>query len=65
LRDNLEINVNWTNEHHDKSCTPLWVASCCGKLNVVEALVTSGRDLGDFGKKGNSGRHSHQSTSKL
>ena len=32
----------------DEGCTPLWVATCFGRQEVVEWLVASGRDLGDI-----------------
>jgi len=32
--------------------TPLWYASCYGHRKVVEWLIASGRELGDFDKKG-------------
>ena len=38
----------------NNGCTPLWWASWCGGLDVVEWLIASGRDLGDIkNKKGN------------
>jgi len=33
-------------------CTPLWWASYRGWYDVIEALVASGKDLGDLNKKG-------------
>ena len=37
----------------DNGCTPLWWASFCGHYEVIEGLISSGRDLGDImNKKG-------------
>ena len=36
----------------DSGCTPLWMSSYFGILEVVEWLIASGRDLGDLNKKG-------------
>ena len=35
----------------NKGCTPLWYASSSGKLDVIEWLIASGRDLGDIENK--------------
>jgi len=37
-----------------RECTPLWWTTCYGHHEVIEWLIASGRDLGDFrNQKGN------------
>ena len=37
--------------YDNNGCTPLWWASYEGKHEVIEWLIASGRDLGDFENK--------------
>ena len=36
----------------EDGCTPLWHAAWCGNHEVIERLITSGRDLGDLNEMG-------------
>ena len=49
-RVDVTLDDNWRR-------TPLWSASCYGMRKVIEWLIASGRDLGDFeNKKGRDGK---------